>query len=1443
LGSTKRKLKSEMNKNLQNILEIIQQSEKLDTGQKDNLIKAIKEADKELEITSFKLDRTEKVKKTTAILLEETIEELEQKRKAVEVQNRELEIETALERVRAIALGMKEPADMLEVCRVISNQLIFLGVKNIRNVQTAIIDEEKGTYLNYQYFSAYDIKIFEETKFYQYPKALEMAETMKKSADAFFSGSMTGEELVTFREWRKKDNQFPDPLLDETTAVYYNFYSIGPGGLGLTTYNKLPEANLKIFKRFHNVFTLAYRRFIDIEKAIAQAREAQIELALERVRAKTMAMHKSEELKEVIQVVYEQFVHLNINIEHTGFIVDYKASDDMHIWLADQNGAPSEVTIPYFDSPHWNSFIEAKEKGKNLFANLLPFKEKNKFYKKLFTFIPDLPEKSKEFYLSCPGLAISTVLLENVGLYIENFSGIPYSDVENALLMRFGKVFQQTYTRFLDLKKSEAQAREAKIEAALERVRSLALGMRNSEEVGNVTDLLFTELTKLSVDVIGCSIVVIDQDNDKMELWRARSNIAVKPFDSTSFAESMDLLKKYMPEWFPIFIKALTKRKNYLLDELSANRRSQFINAIAEQYKYSGVEKSQLLNNAPEKITTHYIFFKLGYLGLLAEKKLSDENLSLAKRFIEVFDFAYTRFLDIKKAETQAREAQIEAALERVRSKAMAMHNSDDLAITVDTFFSELNGLNVTPHRCGVGIMDEKLRTVDISANTTTKTNKIKKVTGKLKLSGHPILSNIFKHWKFQKEYHPVLHGKEIVDYYKVMNPQITFPDFAGDEIQYGYYFFFKEGGVFAWTDNELTEGDLQIFRRYTSVLSLTYRRYIDLKEAETQAREAKIETALEKVRSKAMSMQSSEDLSATVNVFFKELKTLDIIPIRCGVGKIDEATRTTSLTTTTSSQQGESFKVIGKVEQTGHPVLDRIFENWILQKEYHPVLEGSEIKTYYGVMNKQIPYPDYPEDITQYGNIFYFKEGFVFAWTQNKLSEDELQIFRRFTSVLSLTYRRYLDLQQAELRAREAEQQASLDRVRAEIASMRTTDDLEKITPIIWRELTTLGVPFFRCGVFIFDESISVAHAYLSTPLGKSLAALHVKIDKTWLENAVKHWRQGKIYNEVWDQEQFIAWTQTMIDQGFVESKEQFQAGKKAPDILYLQLLPFTQGMLYVGSKLQLTEEEIETAQKLADDFGVAYSRYEDFKKLEYANHRKSIELEEARQLQLAMLPNDIPQLPHLEIAVYMKTATEVGGDYYDFSFKEDGSINIAIGDATGHGMKAGIMVSSMKSIFTTNSSKMDIESFFTTANSGVKSMGLKRMMMGFTLLNINQDKFNLINAGMPPAFWYQKKRKKVEEIKEHGMPIGAMSLSKYNTKNGVLEKGDVLLLLTDGMPELHNEKNELYGYERLLQSFKQIAEKEPQEIVDQLKNIASQWANEVEPDDDVTFVVIKVK
>jgi serine phosphatase RsbU (regulator of sigma subunit) len=246
--------------------------------------------------------------------------------------------------------------------------------------------------------------------------------------------------------------------------------------------------------------------------------------------------------------------------------------------------------------------------------------------------------------------------------------------------------------------------------------------------------------------------------------------------------------------------------------------------------------------------------------------------------------------------------------------------------------------------------------------------------------------------------------------------------------------------------------------------------------------------------------------------------------------------------------------------------------------------------------------------------------------------------------------------------------------------------------------------------------------------------------------------------------------------------------------------------------------------------------------KLLEAENARQSKELEEARRLQLSMLPEKVPQLAHLDIAVFMKTAAEVGGDYYDFHLADNGILTIAVGDATGHGMKAGTMVASMKSLFGTYNERVDIPHFFGMCTHSMKRMNLGNVYMAMLLVRISGYKLIASAAGMPPVLIYRSDSGMIEEIVIKGMPLGASTGFPYQQQETDLNPGDTILLMSDGFPELFNKKMEMFDYRRAEEIFKEIACKSPAEVIKHLEEAGEKWRNGKLQDDDITFVVLKV-
>jgi serine phosphatase RsbU (regulator of sigma subunit) len=239
--------------------------------------------------------------------------------------------------------------------------------------------------------------------------------------------------------------------------------------------------------------------------------------------------------------------------------------------------------------------------------------------------------------------------------------------------------------------------------------------------------------------------------------------------------------------------------------------------------------------------------------------------------------------------------------------------------------------------------------------------------------------------------------------------------------------------------------------------------------------------------------------------------------------------------------------------------------------------------------------------------------------------------------------------------------------------------------------------------------------------------------------------------------------------------------------------------------------------------------------------NERRAKELEEARQLQLSMLPRTLPQLPHLEIAAYMKPATEVGGDYYDFHVSTDGTLTVVVGDATGHGLKAGTMVTAMKSLFGTLAPQDDMLHIFEEANRVLKGMKMRGLFMALLMLKVRGDSLSVCSAGIPPMLVYRAALGVVEEIVLQAVPLGGVASFAYQQRQTHLTAGDCIMLMSDGFPERFNGTGEMLGYDKAAAILKDNAHLSPQEIIDNFVRAGDEWAGGTPQDDDVTFVVLK--
>jgi len=264
-------------------------------------------------------------------------------------------------------------------------------------------------------------------------------------------------------------------------------------------------------------------------------------------------------------------------------------------------------------------------------------------------------------------------------------------------------------------------------------------------------------------------------------------------------------------------------------------------------------------------------------------------------------------------------------------------------------------------------------------------------------------------------------------------------------------------------------------------------------------------------------------------------------------------------------------------------------------------------------------------------------------------------------------------------------------------------------------------------------------------------------------------------------------------------------------------------------------------TTTLVRDDAGLpigAYGVMRDVTDSVRDNERKTRELEEARLVHLALLPKQLPHHPHLDIAVEMRTASEVGGDYYDFVTASDGTLTIALGDATGHGLKSGIFGATAKSYFQTLATQRAPREILQTISAAFRNLGLPAIYMCMLLLRIQERQASVVAAGMPP-FFVRRSDGSVEKISVAGTPLG-LRRDAFDGTVIDLTPGTTLLLFSDGLPDLHDPDDRELGLDAIASCFAEGGDN-AHDILQRVLRMADRWSRGCAAEDDVMLMVIR--
>ncbi len=285
--------------------------------------------------------------------------------------------------------------------------------------------------------------------------------------------------------------------------------------------------------------------------------------------------------------------------------------------------------------------------------------------------------------------------------------------------------------------------------------------------------------------------------------------------------------------------------------------------------------------------------------------------------------------------------------------------------------------------------------------------------------------------------------------------------------------------------------------------------------------------------------------------------------------------------------------------------------------------------------------------------------------------------------------------------------------------------------------------------------------------------------------------------------------------------------------------------GLIYVDTPHLIREFTREDLNLLTVMANVAAIRIEHARlnEIEEAERAMAKDMQQAAVIQRQLLPGAPPAIPGLDIAGRTTSCKTVGGDYYDFIKFPDGRVCVLVGDVAGKGMPAALLMSSLQArVHVVFEDADNIAQKMVRLNKAVSSNCPDNRFITFFLSVVNPETGEIVysNAGHNPPL-VVRAAGGYETLSGGGMILGILPMAKYEQFTAKLERGDILVLFSDGVTEAADPQDQEFGEDRLAELVAKLRNRPAREIIDQIHEAVIAYTEGAPAADDITLVVVR--